>query len=84
MKTLLVALYPYNGQGLDAWHDHGSGMTYTAAKRAGCEIDFLDMKSLSNDDELRKSIKGEGYFDRLRVETIESDPIYSGFKELGK
>jgi glutaconate CoA-transferase subunit A len=34
--------------------------------------------------ELRKSIKGEGYFDRLRVETIESDPIYSGFKELGK
>ena len=34
--------------------------------------------------ELRKSVKGEGYFDRLRVETIESDPIYSGFKELGK
>ncbi len=34
--------------------------------------------------ELRKSVKGEGYFDRLRVEKIESDPIYSGFKELGK
>ena len=34
--------------------------------------------------ELRKAIKGEAYFDRLRVERIESDPIYSGFKELGR
>jgi glutaconate CoA-transferase subunit A len=34
--------------------------------------------------ELRRAVKGEGYFDRLRVQTIESDPIYSGFKELEK
>ena len=34
--------------------------------------------------ELRKAIMGEAYFDRLRVERIESDPIYSGFKELGR
>ncbi|MCJ7761671.1 hypothetical protein MUP59_11120, partial [Candidatus Bathyarchaeota archaeon] len=58
MKTLLVALYPYNSQGLDSWHDHSSGMTYTAAKLAGCDIDFLDMKSLHNDAELAERIKG--------------------------
>jgi len=34
--------------------------------------------------ELRKAVKGEEYFNRLRVETIESDPIYSGYKELRK
>ena len=34
--------------------------------------------------ELRKAIKGEAYFDRLRVERIESDPIYSGYRELRK
>jgi radical SAM superfamily enzyme YgiQ (UPF0313 family)/GT2 family glycosyltransferase len=58
MKTLLVALYPYNGQGLDSWHDHGSGMTYTAAKKAGCDITFLDMKALRSDNELIDRIKG--------------------------
>jgi len=58
VKALLIALYPYNGQGLDAWHDHGSGMTYTAAKAAGCDIDFLDMKALLNDDELRGRLRG--------------------------
>lgn len=58
MKTLIVALYPYNGQGLDAWHDHGAGMTYTAAKNAGCDVSFLDMKTLHNDDELRNALKG--------------------------
>ncbi|MFA5037768.1 MAG: glycosyltransferase [Candidatus Izemoplasmatales bacterium] len=57
MKTLLIALYPYNGQGLDAWHDHGAGMTYTAAKVAGCDIDFLDLKTLNNDSELNERIK---------------------------
>ena len=34
--------------------------------------------------ELRKAVKGEAYFERLKVQTIASDPIYSGFKELGK
>lgn len=58
MKTLLIALYPYNGQGLDSWHDHGSGMTYTAAKQAGCDIDFLDMKALPNDHMLRDRMRG--------------------------
>ena len=58
MKTLIVALYPYNGQGLDSWHDHGAGMTYTAAKNAGCDIDFLDMKTLNSDRELKLLMKG--------------------------
>ena len=58
MKTLLIALYPYNGQLLDAWLDHGAGMTFTAAQEAGCEVDFLDMKALANDAELKKAIKG--------------------------
>jgi len=58
VKTLLVALYPYNGQGLDSWHDHGAGMTYTAAKNAGCDIDFLDMKTLANDREIQLYMKG--------------------------
>ena len=58
MRTLIVALYPYKGQGLDSWIDHGAGMTYTAAKQAGCDIDFLDMKSLHNDAELQQSLKG--------------------------
>lgn len=58
LKTLLIALYPYNGQGLDSWHDHGAGMTYAAAKQANCDISFLDMKSLFNDQELKESIKG--------------------------
>ena len=58
MKTILVSLYHYNGQGLDSWIDHGAGMTYTAAKKAGCDIGFLDMKSLFNDDELKERLKG--------------------------
>ena len=58
MKTLIIALYPYNGQGLDSWHDHGAGMTYAAAKQAGCAVDFLDMKTLSSDRELMLTMKG--------------------------
>lgn len=58
MKTLLVVLSPYNGQGLDSWHDHGMGMTYTAAKLAGCSVSFLDMKALHNDSQLIQSLKG--------------------------
>jgi len=58
MKTLIIALYPYQGQGLDAWHDHGAGMTYTAAQKAGCDVDFLDMKTLSNDRELKLVLQG--------------------------
>lgn len=58
MKTLLIALYPYNEQGIDSWHDHSSGMTYTAAKLAGCDIDFLDLKTLKNDQELTERMKG--------------------------
>ena len=57
MKTLIIALYPYNGQGLDSWIDHGAGTTYTSAKISGCDIDFLDMKSLSNDYELKEKLK---------------------------
>ncbi|MBE3141522.1 MAG: B12-binding domain-containing radical SAM protein, partial [Thermoplasmata archaeon] len=58
MKTLIIALYPYQGKGLDSWHDHGAGMTYTAAKNAGCDVHFLDMKTLHNDDELKNALKG--------------------------
>lgn len=58
MKTLIVALYPYNAQGLDSWLDHGAGMTYTAAKQAGCDVHFLDMKRLHGDAELRAALQG--------------------------
>ena len=58
MKTLLIALYPYNGQGLDAWHDHGAGMTVAAARAAGCQLDFYDMKKANNDAEMVEIIKG--------------------------
>ena len=58
MKTLIIALYPYQGQGLDAWHDHGAGMTFTSAKNAGCDVHFLDMKTLRNDQELKTALKG--------------------------
>lgn len=58
MKTVMVALYPYQSQGLDAWLDHGFGMTYTAAKQAGCQIDAVDMKALSSDAELKRAISG--------------------------
>jgi len=58
MKSVMIALYPYNSQGLDAWLDHGFGMAYTAAKKTGCQIDAIDMKALSSDAELKKKIKG--------------------------
>lgn len=56
MKALIIALYPYGAQQLEAWLDHGAGMTYAAAKAAGCEVDFLDMKSLRGDVDLRGRI----------------------------
>lgn len=59
MKTLLIALYPYQAQSLDAWLDHSSGMTYSAAKLAdNTDIHFLDMKSLHSDDELKSAMEG--------------------------
>lgn len=58
MKTLIVSLYHYNGQGLDSWIDHGAGMTYTSAKQAGCDVSFCDMKALQNDEELQENLKG--------------------------
>ena len=58
MKSLIVALYNYQGKGLDSWHDHGAGMTYMAAKQSGCDVSFLDMKSLHNDQELTNALKG--------------------------
>ena len=58
MKTLLIALYPYHGAGLDSWHDHGAGMTYTHAFNAGHDITFLDMKKCGSDEELREAMEG--------------------------
>jgi len=58
MKTLIVALYPYNAQGLDAWLDHGAGMTFTAARIASHEVHFLDMKRLYSDAELQTALQG--------------------------
>jgi len=58
MKTVILVLYPYQSQGLDAWLDHGAGMTYKAAKDANCDIDFIDMKGLSDEGELRKKLQG--------------------------
>jgi len=58
VKTLIVALYPYNGQSLDAWHDHGAGMTYTAAKKAGCDVSFLDLKIVKDDSDLKVKLRG--------------------------
>ncbi len=34
--------------------------------------------------ELRKAAKGEEYFKRLRIETVPSEPIYTGYKEIEK
>lgn len=58
MKTLLIALYPYNGRGLDSWHDHGAGMTFAAALNAGHDISFLDMKVCRDDKDLASHMKG--------------------------
>ena len=38
--------------------DHGFGMTYTAARNAGCNIDALDIKGVHNEAELREKMKG--------------------------
>jgi radical SAM superfamily enzyme YgiQ (UPF0313 family) len=58
MKTLIVSLGPYQARGMDAWHDHGAGMTYAAAKNAGCDVTFLDMKALRSDEELKLRLRG--------------------------
>jgi radical SAM superfamily enzyme YgiQ (UPF0313 family)/GT2 family glycosyltransferase len=58
MKTLILALYPYQGKGLDSWHDHGAGMTVAAAQKAGCQVDFYDMKRAKTDEEMVMVIKG--------------------------
>jgi len=58
MKTAILAIYPYKSQGLDAWLDHGAGMTYTAAKEQGCDVHFIDTKALNNESELKEKIKG--------------------------
>ena len=34
--------------------------------------------------ELRRAVKGEAYFERLKVQMVASDPIYSGYKEPGR
>lgn len=57
-KAVMLALYPYQGQGLDAWIDHGAGMTYTAAKVAGVDLDFIDTKSLRDETDLRHRLRG--------------------------
>lgn len=58
MKTAIVAIYPYNARSLDAWLDHGAGMTYTAARQAGCDVHFIDMKGLRSDAELNQRLQG--------------------------
>lgn len=58
MKTAIVALYPYQAQGLDSWLDHGASMTYTAVMQAGIPVDFVDMKALHNDQELANRLRG--------------------------
>lgn len=58
MKAIVVALYNYQGRGLDSWHDHGAGATYMAAKTADCNVSFLDMKGLRSDAELTNKLRG--------------------------
>jgi len=57
LRTVIIALRPYKGRGMDAWLDHGAAMTYTACKGNGLDVDFIDMTALSNDGELRQAIK---------------------------
>ena len=57
-KVVMLALYPYQSQGLDSWLDHGAGMTYTAANLAGCDIDFIDVKALKDEADLRQRLRG--------------------------
>lgn len=33
---------------------------------------------------LRRAVKGEEYFDRLKIDPVPSEPIYSGYQELAK
>ena len=58
MRTIIIALYPYRATGQDAWLDHGAGMTYTTAREAGYNVNFLDLKTLSNDQELERRLRG--------------------------
>jgi radical SAM superfamily enzyme YgiQ (UPF0313 family)/GT2 family glycosyltransferase len=57
MKTLIISLAPYNARGMDTWHDHGAGLTYTAAKNAGCDVEFLDMRTLKTGQELIEQVE---------------------------
>jgi glutaconate CoA-transferase subunit A len=34
--------------------------------------------------ELRKAMKGEDYFDKLRIQTEPSEPVFHGYKEMSK
>ena len=34
MRAIIIALYPYQATGQNAWLDHGAGMTYTTAREA--------------------------------------------------
>jgi len=42
---------------MDAWLDHGAGMTYTAAKSSGADVEFVDMKGLFNFAELKRRLR---------------------------
>jgi anaerobic magnesium-protoporphyrin IX monomethyl ester cyclase len=57
MNTIIIALYPYKAIGLDTWHDHGAGMTYTSCIKSGTPVGFMSMDRLNNDDELIELIK---------------------------
>lgn len=52
MKTLILAIGNYKAISLDTWHDHGVGMTYAAAKAAGCDVSFCDIRRLRSDEDL--------------------------------
>jgi radical SAM superfamily enzyme YgiQ (UPF0313 family)/GT2 family glycosyltransferase len=57
MKTLIISLSPYNAKGMDTWHDHGAGLCYTSAKAKGCDVEFLDMRTLRNGQELIERVE---------------------------
>ena len=52
MKTLILAIGPYQAIGLDTWHDHGAGSTYASARKAGCDVTFRDIRDLNNDGDI--------------------------------
>lgn len=59
MKTVMLVLYPFgNLVGMDDWIDHGAGYTYTAVKTSGQQIDFIDMRTCRNMEEVKEKIKG--------------------------